>query len=103
MLRHTRKLFTLINQLLDLSKLEAGALRLRPTPGDAAAAIWQLVAAFASLVESRWVALRCKIPAVPLIFDAAKLEEILTNFLANALRFTPAGGVWWWWWPRYRF
>ena len=93
-LRQARKLLALINQLLDLSKLEAGALHLLPTPGDAAAAARQLVAGFAALAESRDIALRCDTPAgpVPLVFDAAKLEEILSNLLANALRFTPPGG-----------
>ncbi|GAB3587578.1 hybrid sensor histidine kinase/response regulator transcription factor [Hymenobacter daeguensis] len=92
-LRNARKLLNLINQLLDLSKLEAGALRLMPTAGDAAGAVRQLVAAFSSLAESRGIALRCEAPAVvPLVFDPIKLDEILTNLLANALRFTPAGG-----------
>jgi signal transduction histidine kinase/ligand-binding sensor domain-containing protein len=93
-LSHARKLLSLINQLLDLSKLEAGALRLRPTAGDLAALVQRLVAAFSSLAEDRGIALRCEVPAgpVPLVFDGAKLEEIVTNLLANALRFTPAGG-----------
>ncbi|HEX8657776.1 MAG TPA: two-component regulator propeller domain-containing protein [Hymenobacter sp.] len=93
-LSHARKLLTLINQLLDLSKLEAGALRLQPTAGDLAALVQRLVAAFSSLAEDRGITLRCELPPgpVPLVFDAAKLEEIVTNLLANALRFTPAGG-----------
>ncbi|MDO7854307.1 hybrid sensor histidine kinase/response regulator transcription factor [Hymenobacter convexus] len=93
-LRSARRLLTLINQLLDLSKLEAGALRLLPTSGDAAAEVRQLVVSFAPLAESRQITLQCEIPAepVPLVFDAAKLEEMMTNLLANALRFTPAGG-----------
>nr|MDQ2769926.1 response regulator [Bacteroidota bacterium] len=94
MLRNARKLLALINQLLDLSKLEAGALRLLPTAGDAGLAARQVVAAFSSLAESRRILLRCAAPATPvsLVFDAAKLDEILTNLVANALRFTPAGG-----------
>ncbi|GAB3871810.1 hybrid sensor histidine kinase/response regulator transcription factor [Hymenobacter segetis] len=93
-LRNARKLLTLINQLLDLSKLEAGALHLLPTPGDVALAVRQLVSSFAVLAESRQIDLTCQVPAqpVPLVFDAGKLEEILTNLVANALRFTPAGG-----------
>ncbi|GAA4025406.1 hybrid sensor histidine kinase/response regulator transcription factor [Hymenobacter glaciei] len=94
MLRNARKLLALINQLLDLSKLEAGALRLLPTAGDAGAAARQVVAAFASLADSRRILLRCTVPAapIPLVFDAGKLDEVLTNLIANALRFTPAGG-----------
>ncbi|WP_317191980.1 two-component regulator propeller domain-containing protein [Hymenobacter rubidus] len=94
-LRNARKLLTLINQLLDLSKLEVGALRLLPTSGDAADAVRQLVSSFASLAKSRQITLRCETPPapVPLVFDAVKLEEMLTNLLANALRFTPPGGT----------
>ncbi|MDO7849885.1 response regulator [Hymenobacter sp. M29] len=93
-LRNARRLLTLINQLLDLSKLEAGALRLLPTSGDAAAEVRQLVASFMSLAESRRITLHCETPAgpVPLVFDAGKLEEIITNLLSNALRFAPMGG-----------
>jgi len=93
-LHNARKLLALINQLLDLSKLEAGALRLLPVSGDVAGPVRRLVASFSSLAESRDIALQCEAPPrpVPLVFDAAKLDEILSNLLANALRFTPAGG-----------
>ena len=93
-LRNARKLLTLVNQLLDLSKLEAGALRLLPTAGDAASTVRRLVASFSSLAESRDITLHIEAPAgpVPLVFDPSKLDEILTNLLANALRFAPVGG-----------
>ncbi len=93
-LSQARKLLALINQLLDLSKLDAGALRLHPAPGDVAALARQLVASFGSLAASREISLTLEAPPgpVPLVFDAGKLDEILTNLLANALRFTPVGG-----------
>ncbi len=92
--RNARKLLRLVTQLLDLSKLEAGALRLRPTAGDAAQATRQAVGQFASLADGNGVALLAEVPPgpLPLVFDAAKLEEMLDNLLANALRLTPAGG-----------
>nr|WP_232342315.1 hybrid sensor histidine kinase/response regulator transcription factor [Hymenobacter negativus] len=93
-LRNARKLLTLINQLLDLSKLEAGALHLALAPGDVAMAVRQLVSSFTVLADSRQIVLECQVPAqpVPLVFDAGKLDEILTNLVANALHFTPANG-----------
>lgn len=96
-LRNAQRLLALINRLLDLSKLEAGALRLLPTSGDAARTVRQLVAAFESLAESRGITLHFEAPVaqLPLVFDEAKLEDILTNLLANALRFTPASGEVW--------
>ncbi|MGI4866932.1 MAG: two-component regulator propeller domain-containing protein [Janthinobacterium lividum] len=93
-LRQARKLLALINQLLDLSKLDAGALRLRPVAGDVAQLVRHLAASFGSMAESRGISLRLDLPAgpVPLFFDPVKLDEVLTNLLANALRFTPMGG-----------
>ena len=93
-LRNARKLLQLINQLLDLSKLEAGALRLHPRAGDVAALARRLVASFESLADSKQIELRCEAPArpLPLVFDLEKLEDVLINLLSNALRFTPTGG-----------
>ena len=92
--RNARKLLRLTTQLLDLSKLEAGALRLLPAAADAAQATRQAVGNFASLAEANGVALTLEgaATALPLVFDPAKLEEMLDNLLANALRLTPAGG-----------
>jgi signal transduction histidine kinase/DNA-binding response OmpR family regulator len=92
-LRNAQRLLRLVNQLLDLSKLEAGAMELLPTPGDAAGLARQQAATFASLAEARGVQFRTEGPVrLPLVFDAPKLETILGNLLTNALRFTPIGG-----------
>jgi signal transduction histidine kinase/DNA-binding response OmpR family regulator len=92
-LRNAQRLLRLVNQLLDLSKLEAGAMELLPTAGDVAGLARQQAATFASLAEARGVRFRTEGPVrLPLVFDAPKLETILTNLLSNALRFTPAGG-----------
>lgn len=93
-LRNARKLLLLINQILDLSKLEVGALKLLPTANDAAEFTRQVAAGFAELAARNGVTLPVEAPAasLPLVFDASKVEEILENLLANALRFTPAGG-----------
>ena len=92
-LRNAERLLRLINQLLDLSKLEAGAMDLVPTAGDVAGLARQQAATFASLAEARGVQFRTEGPVrLPLVFDAPKLEIILGNLLSNALRFTPDGG-----------
>ncbi|WP_022824295.1 hybrid sensor histidine kinase/response regulator transcription factor [Hymenobacter norwichensis] len=92
--RHARKLLRLINQLLDLSKLEAGALQLNLVPADAATFGTRLLGSFTSMAHSQGVALQLRTPGrpVPLVFDPEKLEDVLSNLLANALRFTPTGG-----------
>ncbi|MBO2012325.1 7TM diverse intracellular signaling domain-containing protein [Hymenobacter negativus] len=92
-LRNAQRLLRLVNQLLDLSKLEAGAMELLPTAGDAASLARQQAATFASLAEAQGVQFRTEGPVrLPLVFDAPKLETILSNLLTNALRFTPNGG-----------
>ena len=92
--RNARRLLHLINQLLDLSKLEAGAMQLIPEHGDLAALARQLAATFASMAEARGIAFRTSGPAqLPFVFDATKLDVVLTNLLSNALRFTPTGGT----------
>ncbi|MBC7447523.1 MAG: response regulator [Hymenobacteraceae bacterium] len=94
--RQARQLLGLINQILDLSKLEAGALRLHPAPEpDVAARVRCLVAQFASLADNHQLTLRCETPSapVPLVCDAVRLDVVLTNLLANALKFTPTGGA----------
>lgn len=92
-LRNAQRLLRLVNQLLDLSKLEAGAMELLPTAGDAASLARQQAATFASLAEARGVQFHTEGPVrLPLVFDAPKLETIISNLLTNALRFTPPGG-----------
>ena len=92
--RNAQRLLRLINQLLDLSKLEAGAMRLLPEARDLAALGRHLAATFASMAEARGIAFRTEGPArLPFVFDAPKLDVVLTNLLSNALRFTPAGGT----------
>ena len=92
--RNAQRLLRLINQLLDLSKLEAGAMQLLPERNDLAAFARQMAATFASMAEARGITFRAAGPSqLPFVFDEPKLDVVLTNLLSNALRFTPAGGT----------
>ncbi len=93
--RSARRLLTLINQLLDLSKLEAGSLKLEPTEGNLLGFLKALVYSFSSLAESRQIVLtfHSERTALPAMFDRDKVEKVVTNLLANALKFTPEGGT----------
>ena len=92
--RNGRKILRLINQLLDLSKLDAGALLLRPKQYDLAQHIRQIAALFESLAETREIDFVIQIPVEPFlhVYDADKLEKVITNLLSNAFKFTPKGG-----------
>ena len=91
--RNARRLLALINQLLDLAKLEAGGLDLDRRPADLADLARGVVATFASRAERGGVALLLDGPtALAAELDAPKVEGVLTNLLANALAFTEPGG-----------
>ena len=93
MQRNARRLLDLINQLLALAKLEAGGLQLDRRPADLAGLARAVVATFASRAQRGGVALLFDgPPALAAAVDAAKVEGVLTNLLANALAFTPKGG-----------
>lgn len=94
MKRSAARLLNLVNQLLDLSKLESGTLNLQVSHRDLVVFIKQLVSQFGSIADSRQIEFKVDTPQeVCLWFDADKVEKIVTNILANAFKFTPAGGV----------
>lgn len=92
--RNTRRLLELINQLLDLSRLEAGKLALHLEPGELHGFLTVLAASFTSLYQSKQITYQYQLPDDPVyvLFDRDKLEKILTNLLANAFKFTPPHG-----------
>ena len=93
-LRHAQRLLRLINQLLDLSKLDAGAMLLRPATSNLAALARQVAATCASMAETQGLRFSATGPdQLPWVLDAAKLEMILNTLLGNAFRYTPAGGA----------
>ncbi len=93
-LRNARRLLRLVNQLLDVAKLEAGAMRLAPRPLDLAPFTRGVVAAFAPVAERKGLRLTVETPdALAGAFDADAVEKVLTNLLSNAIKFTPEGGA----------
>jgi signal transduction histidine kinase/DNA-binding response OmpR family regulator len=95
MMQHNAgRLLHLINQLLDLSKLEVGSLKLEPQPADLVAFLKATILSFTSLAQSRQIQYQLHFPAdhPVMYFDADKLEKILVNLLSNAFKFTAGGG-----------
>ena len=92
--RNARRLLHLINQLLDLSKLEAGRMVLTTAPGDLVSLVKGALLSFESLAEQKQIALHVQADReqLPMAIDRDKLEQILYNLVGNALKFTPAGG-----------
>ncbi|UFH52789.1 histidine kinase dimerization/phospho-acceptor domain-containing protein [Spirosoma sp. KNUC1025] len=93
--RNTRQLMRLINETLDMAKLDAGKLERHEHIGDPLAFVGQVVTQFAGLAEQKQLSLSWQgeppgeASALLYRFDSDKLEKITYNLLANALKFTP--------------
>ncbi|WP_461112931.1 sensor histidine kinase [Spirosoma jeollabukense] len=93
--RNAEQLLRLINQLLDLSKLEGNYMAISLMQGNVPAFIHPIVGVFQRMAEQKGVTLTCEVaglPAQEYVFDADKWGKILTNLLSNALKFTDPGG-----------
>jgi len=96
MKRNALRLQQLINQLLDLSRLESQKMELQVQPGDLPGFLRGLIMSFASLAEQKKIKLLIDLPPqtkTSSYFDADKLEKIITNLLSNAFKFTPELGT----------
>lgn len=92
--KNANRLLDLINQLLDLSKLEAGKLKLETSLSNIVPFVKGITMSFESLAERRNITLKVE-PMnedIKLYFDKEKMAKILTNLLSNAFKFTPEGG-----------
>jgi signal transduction histidine kinase/DNA-binding response OmpR family regulator/ligand-binding sensor domain-containing protein len=92
--RNGRNLLRLINQILDLSRLEAGAMYLQPVRADLVGFTRYLAESFYTMAAVKGIQLHFQADQerVDTDFDKDKLGDILSNLLTNALKFTPAGG-----------
>jgi signal transduction histidine kinase/DNA-binding response OmpR family regulator len=92
--RSANRLLELINQVLELSKLESGFMKLNPQPGNLYNFIMPVLSSFDSMADVSQVRYtkEVRIPESPLFFDGDKIEKILTNLLSNAFKFSPKGG-----------
>jgi signal transduction histidine kinase/CheY-like chemotaxis protein len=89
-------LLTLINDILDLSKLDAGRLTLEAIPFDLRDNVANSVKSIATLIEDKGLTLKVtiseEVPAV-VIGDPGRLRQVLLNLLSNAVKFTDEGAV----------
>ncbi len=89
-----RLLLDLINDILDLAKLEAGKMKVNPSEFKLPLLISELCEMVTNLAETKNIQLTVDVnPDFPVVFqDKVKLQQILTNLLSNAIKFTPEGG-----------
>jgi signal transduction histidine kinase/DNA-binding response OmpR family regulator len=94
MLRNGERLLELINQLLDLSKLEAGKLQLQASEQNMNQWIRPIFYAFESLADTKQIDYQLHLPKESVFawIDQDKMEKVITNLLSNAFKFTPEEG-----------
>lgn len=89
-----RHLLQLINDILDLSKVEAGKLEFHPVPVDPRALIGEVIATLRNTAAGRQIEIAVVVDPelTQVTLDPARLKQVLYNYLSNALKFTPEGG-----------
>ncbi len=89
-----QQLLALINDILELAKLEAGKMRVHPAAVDVAALCETAAGMFRPQAEKKNLDLKVAIdqPPTNVRQDAGKLHQILANLISNAVKFTPEGG-----------
>ena len=93
--KSARHLLSLINDVLDISKIEAGELEIQVSSFDLSSSIDRALALVAPLAEHKGLKMEVELaPGIgPIATDQRRLEQILINLLNNAIKFTSQGGV----------
>ena len=89
-------LLALINDVLDLSKMEAGKLELREEPTDLREVVDQVLTMFRQTAADKGITLNAEYEgkaARPLLVDPVRLRQVLINLVSNAVKYTEQGGV----------
>ena len=89
-----RRLLQLVEQLLDVARLESGTLQLNADERDLIPQVRRLAESFASLAARKGIDFRlsCPVGGLRVRHDPDQMEKVISNLMGNALKFTPAGG-----------
>ncbi|MGB4334096.1 MAG: ATP-binding protein [Chromatiaceae bacterium] len=93
--RSGEHLLTLINDILDMAKIEAGRMSLQSAPFDLPQLLTETQAIFQQRARARGLDLTLAASVIPprVTGDAQRLRQVLINLIGNAIKFTPAGGI----------
>ena len=94
MLRNAKRLLNMINQIMDLSKIESGKLKLCVQRNDLTVLVKNVGLSFYSYADRSFIDLKMNLPEKPVYayFDRQKFEQVLINLLSNAIKYTPKFG-----------
>jgi signal transduction histidine kinase len=92
--RNARSLVTLIDDMLDMSRVITGKLKLNPKPVDLASIVESVIAAETLAAQTKNIRLVTEFEpgAGPIYGDTTRLQQIFWNLLSNAIKFTPRNG-----------
>jgi signal transduction histidine kinase/DNA-binding response OmpR family regulator/ligand-binding sensor domain-containing protein len=92
--KNTRRVYKLINQILEVRRIETGTMKLNPEPGDIVSYLNQLISLFNDLAVQQKINLSFKHSqkSIVAVFDHDKIEKILFNLISNAFKNTPQKG-----------
>jgi signal transduction histidine kinase/CheY-like chemotaxis protein len=90
--RSGQHLLGLINDVLDLAKVEAGRLDLSIERIDLALAVTESVAGLRPLADRKQITVEATIPPIVIEVDRGRFRQIVYNLLSNAIKYTPVGG-----------
>jgi PAS domain S-box-containing protein len=89
----SQHLLALINDILDLSKIESGQMELHPESFDAGTVIAEAVSGIRPMASARGIGVENQVSRETIVkADKVRFREILNNLLSNAVKFTPEGG-----------
>ncbi|MGE5280559.1 MAG: sensor histidine kinase, partial [Deltaproteobacteria bacterium] len=93
--RNLDRLYALINDILDLSKLEAGKMKMAIAPANVEQMVAEVCSSLGSWANSKSIQLNKFVAAdLPMVaMDADRIVQVLNNLVSNALKFTPQGGT----------
>lgn len=94
-LRNSQRLLRLVNQVLDIQKVETGNMKLSVTQSDIVLFLRNIHFSFLTLAEKKGIDFHFDAHnrGVRVYFDEDKIEKVLFNLLSNAFKFTPSGGM----------
>lgn len=93
--KNANRLLRLVDQLLELRKVDAGKMELEVTQQDLVAFVKDIVSDFNVKAKTQHIDLQfiCPFGQMPFGFDAEKLDKVLFNIISNAFKYTPVGGL----------
>ncbi len=91
---NANRLLQLVDQILDVARLESGTLHLSAEIRDLLPLLRRMADSFASLAERRGIRFRlsCPVGGLRVRYDPDQMEKVVSNLVGNALKFTPVGG-----------